>query len=159
MLPGCVKGLTVSDSTSIESVVLPGKGNIRYTGKLGDVMQESIQAAFTVVRSRAQALGLDILQAAPGTRGPSDDDIAAASEMSDEDRNAMVEGMVAGLAAKLEENPDNPDGWIMLVRSYSVLGKPEKARSSYETALAHFDGQASVQARLKAEAGSILNAD
>lgn len=107
----------------------------------------------------AQALGLDILQATPGTRGPSDDDIAAASGMSETDRNAMVEGMVAGLAAKLEENPDNPDGWIMLVRSYSVLGKPDKARISYETALAHFDGRANVQARLRAEAGSIVNAD
>jgi ATP-dependent Lon protease len=43
---------------SIESVVVPGKGKQTYTGKLGDVMQESIQAAVTVVRSRAQALGI-----------------------------------------------------------------------------------------------------
>ena len=107
----------------------------------------------------AQALGLDILQASTRVSGPSDDDIAAASEMSEADRNAMVEGMVAGLAAKLEENPDNPDGWIMLVRSYTVLGKPDKALSSYETALAHFEGQASVQARLRAEAGSVVNGD
>ena len=43
---------------SIESVVVPGKGKQTYTGKLGDVMQESIQAAVTVVRSRARALGI-----------------------------------------------------------------------------------------------------
>ena len=43
---------------SIESVIVPGKGKQTYTGKLGDVMQESIQAAVTVVRSRAQALGI-----------------------------------------------------------------------------------------------------
>ena len=43
---------------TIESVVVPGKGKHTYTGKLGDVMQESIQAAVTVVRSRADSLGV-----------------------------------------------------------------------------------------------------
>ena len=44
---------------SIEAVIVPGKGKHTYTGKLGDVMQESIQAAVTVVRSRADSLGID----------------------------------------------------------------------------------------------------
>ena len=39
-------------------MVLPGKGSIRYTGKLGDVMQESIQAATSFVRSRARTFGI-----------------------------------------------------------------------------------------------------
>ena len=43
----------------IEAAVVPGKGKATYTGHLGDVMQESIQAAMTVVRSRAAALGID----------------------------------------------------------------------------------------------------
>src|SRR5690606_12069680 len=43
---------------TIESVMLPGKGNIRYTGKLGDVMQESIQAAASYVRSRCLDFGV-----------------------------------------------------------------------------------------------------
>jgi len=43
---------------SIESVIVPGKGKQTYTGKLGDVMQESIQTAVTVVRSRAAGLGI-----------------------------------------------------------------------------------------------------
>ncbi len=44
---------------TIEAVVLPGKGKSILTGKLGDVMQESIHAAISVVRSRAIKLGID----------------------------------------------------------------------------------------------------
>ncbi|GIX22038.1 MAG: Lon protease [Gammaproteobacteria bacterium] len=44
---------------TIEAVAVPGKGKAIFTGRLGDVMQESIQAAMTVVRSRAEALGID----------------------------------------------------------------------------------------------------
>ncbi|GJM07046.1 MAG: Lon protease [marine bacterium B5-7] len=43
---------------SIESSIVPGKGRSTYTGSLGDVMQESIKAALTVVRHRAQSLGI-----------------------------------------------------------------------------------------------------
>ena len=44
---------------TIEAAIVPGKGKLIHTGQLGDVMQESIQAAMTVVRSRSQVLGLD----------------------------------------------------------------------------------------------------
>jgi ATP-dependent Lon protease len=44
---------------TIESAVVAGKGKLIHTGQLGEVMQESIQAAMTVVRSRAQVLGLE----------------------------------------------------------------------------------------------------
>jgi ATP-dependent Lon protease len=44
---------------TIEAAVVPGKGKLQRTGQLGEVMQESMDAAMTVVRSRAQALGLE----------------------------------------------------------------------------------------------------
>jgi len=43
---------------TIESVLLPGKGNVKQTGKLGDVMQESVQAALSYVRSRSIRFGI-----------------------------------------------------------------------------------------------------
>ena len=44
---------------TIEAAVVPGKGKLQHTGQLGEVMQESIQAAMSVVRSRADVLGLE----------------------------------------------------------------------------------------------------
>ena len=47
------------DLLTIEAVVMSGKGKATYTGQLGEVMQESIQAAMTVVRARAAVLGVE----------------------------------------------------------------------------------------------------
>ena len=46
------------DLLTIEAAVMPGKGNIIRTGSLGDVMKESVEAARSVVRSRARLLGI-----------------------------------------------------------------------------------------------------
>ena len=60
---GVVTGLAWTqvggDLLSIEATVVPGKGKLLHTGQLGEVMQESIQAALSVVRSRADRLGVD----------------------------------------------------------------------------------------------------
>ena len=60
---GQVKGLAWTqvggELLDIEAIAMGGKGKTIKTGSLGDVMQESIQAAFTVVRSRSKSLGLD----------------------------------------------------------------------------------------------------
>ncbi|ELK47162.1 endopeptidase La [Halobacillus sp. ACCC02827] len=47
------------DTLSIEVSLYPGKGNLTLTGKLGDVMKESAQAAFSYIRSRAEELKID----------------------------------------------------------------------------------------------------
>ncbi len=67
-------------------------------------------------------------------RGPSDADVAAASAMSQEDRDAMVRGMVEGLAARLENQPDDLEGWLMLIRSYAVLQDAPAARKAVQDA-------------------------
>jgi ATP-dependent Lon protease len=59
---GAVTGLAWTEVggeiLTIESVMLPGKGNIKHTGKLGDVMQESVSAALSYVRSRSITFGI-----------------------------------------------------------------------------------------------------
>ena len=60
---GLVTGLAWTevggDLLQVEASVMPGKGQLILTGQLGDVMQESVKAAHTVVRSRSERLGLD----------------------------------------------------------------------------------------------------
>jgi ATP-dependent Lon protease len=60
---GLVTGLAWTevggDLLQIEAALAPGKGALMHTGQLGDVMQESIKAALSVVRTRAESLGID----------------------------------------------------------------------------------------------------
>ena len=50
--------------------------------------------------------------------------------MSENDRTAMIRGMVDRLATRLKQNGDDVDGWLRLVRAYLVMGDEEKARSA-----------------------------
>ncbi len=60
----------------------------------------------------------------------SDDAMAAAKEMTDTDRNAMVRGMVDRLAERLKQNGEDVEGWLRLVRAYLVMGERDKAASA-----------------------------
>ena len=70
--------------------------------------------------------------AAPAPRGPSSADVAAARQMSPEDRDAMIRAMVARLAERLAGAPDDLAGWRRLARAYAVLGEGDKARAARE---------------------------
>ncbi|WP_371397953.1 tetratricopeptide repeat protein [Fretibacter rubidus] len=64
--------------------------------------------------------------------GPTQDDIAAAQSMSDEDRSAMIQGMVDGLSEKLVDNPNDPQGWVRLLRARKVLSQTPEAQAEIE---------------------------
>jgi cytochrome c-type biogenesis protein CcmH len=60
----------------------------------------------------------------------SDDTVAAAKDMNETDRNAMIHGMVDRLATRLKQNGDDVEGWLRLVRAYMVLGDRDKAKTA-----------------------------
>lgn len=62
-------------------------------------------------------------------------DAGAIAAMSDEDRQAMIESMVAGLEARLAQQPDDAEGWRMLARSQMVLQRPADSAASYRKLL------------------------
>lgn len=91
----------------------------------------------------AEQAGIDpeTVQPSPDTRAlaastaalssaPSGVDVDAARELSPERRAEMVRGMVDRLAARLNDNPDDLEGWRRLARAYQVLGDVEKARKA-----------------------------
>lgn len=73
-------------------------------------------------------------------RGPSQADVAAAQEMTAEEREGFIRSMVEGLAARLEETPDDLDGWLQLGRAYGVLGEQARALEAYRAAEGLLDG-------------------
>ena len=70
--------------------------------------------------------------------------MAAAANMSPEDRQKMIHGMVDGLAARLKDQPNDVDGWMRLGRAYTVLGEPERARDALRSAADHAPQRADV---------------
>ena len=88
-----------------------------------DIAKERSQALQFI--ENKQTMGLS----APG---PSQQDIQDAAGLSAEDRQAMILGMVENLAEKLNAEPDNPAGWIRLIRSRLVLGQTEQAQSDFD---------------------------
>jgi cytochrome c-type biogenesis protein CcmH len=62
--------------------------------------------------------------------GPNEGQVTAASQLDTDQRNTMIRGMVERLAERLARSGSDPEGWARLVRSYTVLGEREKARSA-----------------------------
>jgi len=78
----------------------------------------------------------------PNAPGPNAEAIAAASKMTSAERNGMIEGMVSRLAERMAGNGSDVEGWLRLIRAYSVLGQRDKAlaaAASARTALAGND--------------------
>ena len=56
--------------------------------------------------------------------------MAAAKDMNEADRSAMIRGMVDRLATRLKQNGDDVEGWLRLMRAYMVMGERDKAASA-----------------------------
>ncbi len=77
--------------------------------------------------------------------GPSAEDMAAAEQMTPEQRQAFIESMVERLAAKMKEEPENLEGWIRLANAYGVLEKREEARAAWAEAAKRAPSRLDVQ--------------
>ena len=83
-------------------------------------------------------------------KGPTQQDVDAAAQMSNDDRAAMIETMVAGLAERLKANPDNMSDWQKLIRSYLVMGKKDEALKALENAGIAFKNDSAKQGEIRA---------
>ncbi|WP_027053402.1 c-type cytochrome biogenesis protein CcmI [Mesorhizobium erdmanii] len=88
-------------------------------------------------------------------KGPDAADVDNASSLSPQDREAMINTMVAGLDEKLRQNPRDPEGWMRLVRSYVVLGKADQARDALGRAISVFGAGSDEAKKLTAFAASL----
>ncbi len=86
---------------------------------------------------------------------PSEDDIAAASEMDSGDRMEMIKNMVASLDERLNDEPDNFEGWQRLLQSYVVLGDTQTAEKALLRALKAFSSDTDQGKALLAQAKSL----
>jgi cytochrome c-type biogenesis protein CcmH len=102
--------------------------------QLGQKIAEAAQAAGIVVPALAK--GTPPAGASAQAAGPDEQAMAAAANMTDEQRQAMIHGMVAKLAAEQAANPSNLDGWMRLGRAYTVLHQADKAADAFEKAAA-----------------------
>ncbi|WP_435259081.1 c-type cytochrome biogenesis protein CcmI [Thioclava sp. FR2] len=76
-----------------------------------------------------------------GLKGPTAGDVAAAGDMSEDDRKAMIEGMVAQLGERLANEGGSAEEWARLISSLAVLGRMDEAKEIYAEALTRFEGQ------------------
>ncbi|MDR3516396.1 MAG: c-type cytochrome biogenesis protein CcmI [Azospirillaceae bacterium] len=83
-----------------------------------------------------------------GDAGPGAADVAAAAAMTPDQRTQMIGAMVARLAARLKEQPDDADGWLKLGRAYTVLGQSDQAIDALDHASQVAPGRADALAAL-----------
>ncbi len=95
----------------------------------------------------AQAAGITVTD--ENAPGPTAEDIENAQELSGEDRQKMIQGMVAGLADRLATEGGTPNEWARLIRAYGVLGETGQASAIWTEAQAVFEGNDEALAMLR----------
>jgi cytochrome c-type biogenesis protein CcmH len=89
---------------------------------------------------------------APQVKGPTTGDMADAAQMSAEDRQTMIEGMVGGLEGRLLADGGPIEDWTKLINALGVLNAPDRVKAAYAKAQADFAGQPGELSALKAAA-------
>ena len=97
--------------------------------------------------------GQDIASA--GIPGPTRDQIQAASALPKGTQDQMIQGMVDGLETKLKANPNNAQGWIMLMRSRMQLGQQKQATQALQGGLAAFKNDGATSRQLREAAATL----
>jgi cytochrome c-type biogenesis protein CcmH len=87
--------------------------------------------------------------------GPDSAQVAAAGQMTDAERQAMIHSMVDKLAIELKANPHDSGGWVRLMRARMVLGEKGQAAAAYQDARKAFAGTPAAQAVLQDAAKSL----
>lgn len=112
--------------------------------------------------AEARRDGREVVAAAPSASagnedapGPSAADVEAARQMTPEQRSAMINQMVEGLAERLKSDGKNLQGWLRLVRAYTVLGRRDAAREALSTARQNLAEDPAALSELKALAGQL----
>jgi cytochrome c-type biogenesis protein CcmH len=98
-----------------------------------DLIAEAPAGAHWVDDVRASLARLEG-KTAPAPSGPSAAQMTEAAKLPTDQQNAMIRGMVEGLAARLKKDGSDVDGWVRLVRSYKVLGETEKVQTAISDA-------------------------
>ncbi|MER9425299.1 c-type cytochrome biogenesis protein CcmI [Mesorhizobium sp. M0317] len=107
-----------------------------------------------VQQALAEAANRSVASGEPA-KGPDAAAVDAASSMAPQDRQAMIETMVAGLDEKLRQNPRDTEGWMRLIRSYVVLGKADQARDALHRGIAVFGADSEEAKKFTAFAASL----
>jgi cytochrome c-type biogenesis protein CcmH len=129
----------------------PAQAIARFQALLGDIPQDSPMRDEIGKRiaEAAAAAGLPVPQLATGTPAEVPDPDAAAmaevASMPAGEQKTMIAGMVAKLAARLEVEPRDAEGWMRLGRAYVVMGDRDKGADAYERAVALEPGELGVR--------------
>ncbi len=130
---------------------------IQQVGAINDIDVE--QRLATVIEARTPDVVIPGSGEAAGAaassdlRGPTQQQVAEASRMAPGEQRTMAEGMVASLEERLTNDPQNLDGWVMLMRSRVTLGEPDKAKAALTAAIAANPGEEAELRRLAGELG------
>jgi cytochrome c-type biogenesis protein CcmH len=102
-------------------------------------------APFVQQQFQTTAAELGIGRADGATAPPTAAQMRAAEAMSPAERQEMIRGMVEGLAARLEQQPEDIEGWRMLGRSWAVLGDAAKSAEAYRQVASRLPGDVTAQ--------------